>query len=166
MVFGTAVRLLGDPMEAEDVAQTVFLRALERFETLRHSPSVHAWLRTVTTNLCLNYLQRIRSRVRLFSQIGGGSPAGTPPFESALRSPGSVSEDLERREMRARLEEGLRRLPDHQRVPLVLFHFHHQSYREIAHLLAVSLSKVKSDIHRGRQALRQQLGGNDALYRS
>ena len=43
-------------------------------------------------------------------------------------------------------------LPDHQRVPIVLFHFEDRSYQEIAALLGVSLGKVKTDIHRGRDA--------------
>ena len=49
------------------------------------------------------------------------------------------------------------RLPDHQRVPLVLFHFEEMSYQEIADALGVSLGKVKTDIHRGREALETQL---------
>ena len=55
------------------------------------------------------------------------------------------------------LEEALRRLPDHQRVPLVLFHFEDASYQDIAETLGVSLGKVKTDIHRGREALRKLL---------
>ena len=161
MVFGVAVRLLGDPSEAEDVAQTVFLRAFERFETLRESPAVGGWLRTVTTNLCLNHLNRVRSRFRLFSQRRPGVGGAERPFEESLVSTGSVADDLVRREEHARLEHGIRQLPDHQRVPLVLFHFQQRSYRDIAALLDVSLAKVKSDIHRGRQALRRLMEAND-----
>ena len=56
-----------------------------------------------------------------------------------------------------RLERALRRLPDHQRVPIVLFHFDGKSYLEIAALLGVTLAKVKTDIHRGREALKDVL---------
>ena len=55
------------------------------------------------------------------------------------------------------LELAIRRLPDSQRVPLVLFHFQEMSYEEIAIRLGVSLAKVKSDIHRGREALKKLL---------
>ncbi len=65
MVFGIAIRMLGDPSEAEDVSQTVFLKAFERFEVLRGMPAAGGWLRTVTTNLCLNHLTRFRARWRL-----------------------------------------------------------------------------------------------------
>jgi RNA polymerase sigma-70 factor (ECF subfamily) len=55
------------------------------------------------------------------------------------------------------LESALRALPDHQRVPLVLFHFEERSYQDIATLLGVSVGKIKTDIHRGRLALKRVL---------
>ena len=67
---------------------------------------------------------------------------------------------MERTDERARLELALRALPVHQRVPLVLFHFEEVSYEEIASTLGVSLAKVKTDIHRGREALRKVLEGH------
>ena len=70
MVFATAVRLLGNPVEAEDVSQTVFLRAFQRFDAIGSSPAVAGWLKTVTRNVCLNHLSRYRARWRLFSEIG------------------------------------------------------------------------------------------------
>ncbi len=62
MVFSTAMRLLANQSEAEDVTQEVFLRAYERFEDLHASPTARGWLKTVPTNLCLNHLSRYRSR--------------------------------------------------------------------------------------------------------
>ena len=161
MVFGIAVRLLGDPSEAQDVSQTVFLRAFERFDSLRVSPAAGGWLKRVATNLCLNHLTRFRNRWRLFSQRRPREGRAERTYEESLVSPGSQAEDLERAEQHARLEKGIRRLPAHQRVPLVLFHFEQRSYREIAALLDVSLAKVKTDIHRGRKALRLLMVTND-----
>jgi len=48
-------------------------------------------------------------------------------------------------------------------VPLVLFHFEEASYQEIAGLLGISLAKVKTDIHRGREALRRLLSSDAAF---
>src|SRR5688572_31925042 len=69
MVFATAIRLLGRAAEAEDVAQTVFLKAFERFDQLAASPSAAGWLKTVARNACLNHLSRYRSRWRFFSEL-------------------------------------------------------------------------------------------------
>ncbi len=162
MVFGLAVRMLGDASEAEDVSQTVFLKAFERFDALSGSDTAPGWLRTVTTNLCLNHLNRYRARWRLFSQRRPGGEDARQPDEERIAAPASQDVDLQRSEEQARLERGLRRLPAHQRAPLVLFHFEERSYQEIAALLGVSLAKVKTDMHRGREALRQLVGTGNA----
>jgi RNA polymerase sigma-70 factor (ECF subfamily) len=155
MVFATAVRLLGRESDAEDVAQTVFLRAYERFAELSKSPAAPGWLKTVTTNLCLNHLSRYRARWQFFSEME--STADGPTLSDRVALMASGPEELERTERQERLERALRHLPDHQRVPLVLFHFEEMSYQEIADAMGVSISKVKSDIHRGREALKQEL---------
>ena len=160
MVFATAVRLLGREDEAEDVAQTVFLRAFERFATVGPSPSAPGWLKTVATNLCLNHLSRYRARWQFFSELDQAGESGTIAFADTVAVPDNKdSEDAEaqRQDRDTRLENALRRLPDHQRVPLVLFHFQDRSYQEIAGTLGVSLAKVKTDIHRGREALKKYL---------
>jgi RNA polymerase sigma-70 factor (ECF subfamily) len=147
MVFATAVRLLGNRVEAEDIAQTVFLRAFQRFDEIGVSPTAAGWLKTVTRNVCLNHLSRFRARWRW---VGEEEAA----LVSAADSPALELEHADRRE---RLARALSHLPDHQRVPLVLFHFENMSYQAIAVALGVSVGKVKTDIHRGRQALKAQL---------
>ena len=155
MVFATAVRLLGNHAEAEDVAQTVFLKAFERFDGLRISPSAGGWLKTVATNLCLNHLSRYRRRWRFFSELDSDHTAATAETIESLAA--SVVEDLERADEATRLERALAALPDHQRVPLALFHFDGLTYEQIAATLRVSLGKLKTDMHRGRLALRRVL---------
>jgi RNA polymerase sigma-70 factor (ECF subfamily) len=154
MVYAVAVRLLGNPADAEDVAQTVFLRAYERFGDIHGHPSVAGWLKTVATNLCLTHLTRHRARWQLFSELPATDEA--PAFDVPSHDEGPA-ELLVRADTAARLEDAVRTLPSHQRVPLVLFHFEHQSYDDIARLLNVSTAKVKTDMHRGRLALRRVL---------
>ena len=164
LVFTTAVRLLGSVTEAEDVAQTVFLRAFQRFAEIGDSPTAAAWLRTVTRNVCLNHLTRYRSRWRLFSELRSPDVTATDRDPGAeLASPGSFAETLEKADVQRHLEEALRQLPAHQRVPLVLFHLEDLSYQEIADALGVSVGKVKTDIHRGREALRKRLKSHAVL---
>ena len=157
MVFAVAVRLLANPVEAEDVAQTVFMRAFEHFETVGSSPAAAGWLKTVATNLCLNHLSRYRSRWRFFSELRRDNADETEPFEAMLPAVQPAVSNIDNADNEDRLERALRALPAHQRVPVVLFHFEEKSYQEIAALMRVSLAKVKSDIHRGRDALRRVL---------
>ncbi len=159
MVFATAVRLLGNPAEAEDIAQTVFLRAFERFATLADSPTAAGWLRTVTRHACLNHLSRYRARWRLFSEMeSGADDQSAASFEDRLAGSDSPALRLEAADDRQRIDAALRELPDHQRIPLVLYHLEDMSYQEIADALRVSIAKVKTDIHRGRERLRKRLG--------
>src|SRR3954469_6619254 len=161
MVYATAVRLLGSPADAEDAAQTVFLRAFQHYDEVVPNPAAAGWLRTTTRNVCLNHLARYRSRWRFFSELTDDGRA-----DYAERVPSDVLpivEQLERADLNAALEAAVRALPHHQRVPLVLFHFENASYQEIAESLGVSVAKVKTDIHRGRDALRRLLGSDDAV---
>jgi len=157
MVFSTAVRLTGSPAQAEDISQDVFLRAYESFDNLRSSPKVGGWLKTVATNLTLNHLTRHRKRWRLFSEIftddSREEDLEPTSAEGAAAVFDTVLTELEADERRALVEKALERLPDHQRVPLVLYHFEEMPYQDIADRLGISLAKVKTDIRRGRVAM-------------
>ena len=157
MVFSTAMRLLANQAEAEDVAQEVFLKAFERFDQMRDNPSVGGWLKTVATNLSLNHLSRYRSRWSFFSEMFGGNREENEEIEIEFPAPDSVEENLNRNERCAVVEQALQKLAPAQRVPLVLYHLEGLSYEEIAAKLEVSLGKVKTDIFRGREALRKKL---------
>ena len=155
MVFSTAVRLLGNDAEAQDIAQEVFLKAYQRFTELSQSPTVGGWLKTVTTNLCLNHLSRYRARWRFFSEML--SPDEGDEHSLDFPAPDTMSEKVDEADYRRLIEQALQKLPTSQRVPLVLFHFENLSYEEISAKLRISLSKVKTDIFRGREALRKKL---------
>ena len=152
MVFSTAARLAGDDRQAEDIAQEVFLRAYEHFAQLRTSATAGGWLKTVTTNLTLNHLSRYRKRWRLFSEMGPPADENTPGPEFRVQ-PDMMLADLGAEQRRVLIDGALRKLPEHQRLALVLYHFEELSYGEIATKLRASLAKVKTDIHRARAAM-------------
>jgi len=154
MVFSTAARIAGNDMQAEDIAQEVFIRAFEHFSDLRTSVTAGGWLKTVTTNLTLNYLNRYRKRWRFFSELrpaAQDSDGDAPEMEWEI--PDTILADLSAEQRSAIVEAALKQLPDHQRLPLVLYHFEDLSYQEIAIKLNVSLTKIKTDIRRARVAL-------------
>jgi RNA polymerase sigma-70 factor (ECF subfamily) len=168
MVFSTAARLTANDTQAEDISQEVFVKAYEHFDALRDEPAAPGWLRTVATNLSLNYLQRYRKRWRFFSEFrrndDDDSPGDAPAADWA--APDTFFDEMESADRRAWVADALARLPEHQRVPLVLFHYEDMPYDEIAKKLRVSLSKVKIDILRARAALARILttgGRNSAM---
>jgi RNA polymerase sigma-70 factor, ECF subfamily len=156
MVFTTSARLVSDDRQAEDIAQEVFLKAFENFEQLRTSPSAGGWLKTVARNLSLNHIYRYRRRWRMFSELRReDSEEDEPEVEFAL--PDDVLAGVDAGVRHGLVEEALHRLPERQRLPLVLYHFEELSYEEIAGQLGVSLAKVKTDIFRARAALAKLL---------
>lgn len=156
MVYSTAVRLVGSEAQAEDIAQEVFLKAHQHWDSLAGSPTAGGWLKTVATNLSINHVQRYRKRWSFFSDLGRRADDGEER-EVEFAAPDTFFAGLDSGERREWVERALEKLPEHQRVPLVLFHFEDLPYEEIARKLGVSLSKVKTDILRGRAALAQIL---------
>ena len=153
MVFSTASRLAGNDRQAEDIAQEVFLRAYEHFANLSTSPTAGGWLKTVTTNLTLNHLSRYRRRWRLFSELRPAAADEDSPGPDLGEQPDTLLADLGAEQRRVLIDGALRKLPEHQRLALVLYHFEDLSYEEIAVKLGASLAKIKTDIRRARAAL-------------
>lgn len=160
MVFSTAYRLLGREAEAEDIAQEVFLKAYAHFDELASSPTAGGWLKTVARNLSLNHLTRYRNRWRFFSEFEREDETDSEGFAANVAAPDTHQQSVDVADQREILEAALQKLPSAQRVPLVLYHFENLSYEEIASRLKVSLGKVKTDIHRGREVLRKRLALN------
>jgi RNA polymerase sigma-70 factor (ECF subfamily) len=163
MVYSTAVRLIGNEAQAEDIAQEVFIKAHERFDQLRASPTAGGWLKTVATHLSINHLQRYRKRWRFFSDLVHRDDAGEET-EVEFAAPEAFFTGLDSAERREWIERALAKLPERQRVPLVLYHFEDLPYEEIARKLRISLSKVKTDIFRGREALAKILMRSGASH--
>lgn len=158
MVYSTALRLSSDAAQAEDVSQEVFLRAHKHWDELRDNPRAAGWLKTVSRNLTLTHLTRYRKRWVFFSQLGAGESDDEEHevdfADGDARSVASEAVDSERARL---IEQALARLPEHQRVPLILFHFEELPYEEIAAQLRISLPKLKTDMHRARLALGKRL---------
>jgi RNA polymerase sigma-70 factor (ECF subfamily) len=165
MVFATARRLTASDTAAQDIAQEVFLKAWEHFAGLRERVGAGGWLKTVALRLSLNHLSRYRRRWRFFSELPllgnddeeAAEDVAEAQVEFAVATLDTVFANVADAQRDSRVRTALTRLPDAQRVPLVLFHFEDQSYQQIAAALDVSLAKVKTDILRGRVALAKLL---------
>ena len=160
MVFSTTSRILGNDARAEDIAQEVFLKAFENFDHLKTSPTPGGWLKTVAPRLSLNHLSRYRKRWQFFSEMRRDDEEDDAP-EVEFAAPETMLSGLDTEMRRELIDRALSKLPEHQRVPLVLYHFDEMPYEDIAQTLRISLAKVKIDILRGRRALAKALGGGE-----
>jgi RNA polymerase sigma-70 factor (ECF subfamily) len=166
MVFSTAARLAGNDSHAEDISQEVFLKAYESFDHLRSSPTAGGWLKTVATRLTLNHLSRYRRRWRFFSELRSDTEDDDSELELAAPdlTPESIIAEIDASRRHDLVEQALRQLPEHHRVPLVLYHFDEMPYQDIAQHLQISLPKVKTDIQRARAALAKILARGGRAY--
>lgn len=139
-VFNAALRMVKDPEEARDIAQTVFVKAWQQLATFDPRFRFYSWLYRIAINESLNHL---RATVRSGPiEVEPVSPADDP-----YRA-------LESVEIESRVQDALMKLkPDHRTV-IVLRHFLDCSYEDIATIVGVPDKTVKSRLFSARQELR------------
>jgi RNA polymerase sigma factor (sigma-70 family) len=152
-----ALRVLGNPHDAEEVTQDALVRAYralagyppERTRELRLRP----WLATIVVNLCRNRLRRAQAATTSLEPL---LEAGFEPAASPADSPAALAE---RSASRERLAALLADLPDRYRVPVVLRHVDDLSYAELAEILGRPQGTLKAQVHRGLAMLRAAAAG-------
>ena len=150
-------RSLGDPTEAEDLAQNVFVQVFKSANRYQLPAKFSTWLFTIARNLCLNEFRR-RSRHRADSLDHRPSELSEPPHPQLEDARFPLAPDaLLHSELIQKIEEALAALPDPQRTALLLLREEDMSYEAIAAVLGTSLPATKSLIHRGREKLKHTL---------
>jgi RNA polymerase sigma-70 factor (ECF subfamily) len=156
-------RFLRDTGRAEDLAQEAFVRVFHARRRYQPSARFRTWLFTIVTRLCLNEIRAEARRRKVFIPLQSLQEAPPRPQAVAAAFGDSKSETpaqrLERRELEEVLDEGIRSLPESQRLAMLLVRHENFSYLEIAERLGVSLMAVKSLINRAREAMRARLNG-------
>ncbi len=147
-VYRLAYRLTGNPHDAEDLTQEVFVRVFRSLGAYRPG-SFEGWLHRITTNL---FLDRARRRARY--RFDGFSEGAEERIEGTSPTPERVVSDAM---FDADIEAALASMPTEFRAAVVLCDVEGLAYEEIAQVLDVKLGTVRSRIHRGRTMLRKAL---------
>ncbi|MDQ7803363.1 sigma-70 family RNA polymerase sigma factor [Amycolatopsis sp. A133] len=152
-MYRVALRITGSAAEAEDVVQEAWLAAWRSLAGFRQESAVSTWLYRVVTNSALAVLRRRKPTVSL------DDPAPQSTVDSALLAaavPGPEGRVVRAEEVDAVLR-AVGRLEVSQRVPLVLRELEGLSYEEVAEVLDVNVSALRSRLHRARVALLAEL---------
>jgi RNA polymerase sigma-70 factor (ECF subfamily) len=152
-VIGTVAKMLGNPSEAEDISQQVFLRIWRNAKRYRPDAKFTTYLFTITRNLVFNETRR-RSRKKEVSSDEREENSNHLIEESPDRQPDS---ELLQAELQRAVDDAISKLPETQRMAVVLRRYEQLSYEEIAEVLELSVSAVKSLLFRARTALRESL---------
>jgi RNA polymerase sigma-70 factor (ECF subfamily) len=156
-VMNFVFRSLRDEIEAEDLAQNVFLQVYKSRARYERTAKFSTWLFTIARNLCLN---EIRRRTRhpaesLEESQPENEDAALRQYED--KKVALPTEYVLQGELAGKIEEALAALPENQRTAILLCRQDELSYEEIAQVLGCSLSATKSLIHRGRETLKEKL---------
>lgn len=152
-VVGTVARMLGDPTEAEDIAQLAFLRIWKHAKRWRPDAKFTTYLFTITRNLVFNESRR-RTRRKEVSTDEREEESG---FQMPSESRHGPEEETMKLEMHEQIDRAIATLPEAQRTAVILYSYESLPYEEIAVVLKTSVSSVKSLLFRARTTLREKL---------
>ena len=148
-VYNVAFKMMGKPEDAEDVAQDAFLSAYRAFDRFRGESRVTTWLYRITVNAALMRLRK-EKRARMLVQTGLDDidvpDWGDTPEKSAASS-----------ELGEKLRDGIARLQPELRAAVVLRDVEGLSNSEASEVLGITVSSLKSRLHRARVLLRKHL---------
>lgn len=146
-LYRHAERMSGGRDEAADIVQTALIKAYRSLGSCQNPNRVGAWLFRITANACKDYLKARRKDLVKIEDVPGLADAeGDDPAEA-----------LDRRRVRSRIDQALRRLPLEQREAFVMKHVEGFSYEEMGQLLGVSVPALKMRVHRARDGLQELL---------
>jgi RNA polymerase sigma-70 factor, ECF subfamily len=147
-MYRVALRVVGDPAEAEDVVQDAWVSAWRGLPGFRAESQVGTWLYRVVTNTALAHLRRRRPTVPLDEEAAqlADASGGYDPERRALAG-----------ERVAAVTRAIASLEPGQRVPLVLRELEGLSYEEVAAIVGTSVPALRSRLHRARVALLAKL---------
>lgn len=157
-VVHLVIRFTGDRLAAPDLAQEVFLRIYRASGRFEARAKFFTYLYRVTLNLCRNHRAKAKRRQTTSLDSGRKGPDGADqPLRELVDPTGSAEDQVARQELSAVVREVVESLPAQQREAVCMQRFQGLSYDEIAEALNLSVSAVKSRIHRAKLNLQTKL---------
>ncbi|QOK26368.1 RNA polymerase sigma factor SigW [Cytobacillus oceanisediminis] len=154
-VFQICYRMLGNRHEAEDIAQEAFLRAYVNIASFNIDLKFSTWLYRIATNLCIDRIRKKKPDYYLDAEVAGMD--GLNMYSQIASDARLPEEDVESLELQETIQREISKLPEKYRSVIVLKYIEELSLNEISETLDLPLGTVKTRIHRGREALRNQL---------
>jgi len=153
-LFSLAVRMLGNPADAEDMLQEIFLSAHRKLESFRGEAALGTWLYRLAMNQILDH---VRSRAARTGQLTDGLDDAT------LLADASGHRLADRAIDRIDLERALAELPEGCRAAFLLHDVEGLEHREVSGVLGIAEGTSKSQVHKARLRLRGLLRGKEGV---
>jgi RNA polymerase sigma-70 factor (ECF subfamily) len=149
-LYSLACRMLGNPTEAEDLLQEIFLSAHRKLDGFRGEAALGTWLYRLATNQCLDYLRSRAARSNQVTDTIDDDPALLDVHSRGIADRTVAKMDLER---------AVAQLPEGARAAFVLHDVQGLEHREVAEALGIAEGTSKSQVHKARLRLRALLSG-------
>jgi RNA polymerase sigma-70 factor (ECF subfamily) len=153
-VYAMALTRVHDPLEAQELAQEVFVHGMKKIAQLRDPRCFAGWLRRITARMAINRLTRR-------GPVSGAEPEFLDNIEGRNDSPLS---DIERNEAKAELHEGLRQLKDLDRETLEAFYLRGRSLKQMSKEFNTPVGTIKRRLHVARLRLKEVLEENSDIF--
>ena len=148
-IYNAAYRILGNPEDAADVTQVVFMKAFERLDQYNPEYKFFSWIYRIAINESINQ----RKKSQYLQPLDEEDIAGSANPEDAVDA-GALSRII---------QAGLMELQEDYRVVVIMRHFSEMSYRDISGVLRIPEKTVKSRLYSARQLMKAQLTGKGLL---
>ena len=160
-IYSLIARTIRNPADAPDITQEVFLKVFRGIRGFNGDSSLRTWMYRIAVHEASNqrrwWSRHTKREVALDEEAPGGDEEGLSLLETLACGGETPYEAAAQAELRARVEEALREVPDPYRATVVLRDIEGFTYEEIAEILEVQLGTVKSRLMRGRAHLKQRL---------
>jgi len=154
-LFNLAYRMLGNRHEAEEIVQDTFLRVFSHLDSYNAEKKFSTWIYRIAHNLCIDRMRKRRKVYSLDAELPEGE--GIDGYAQMPLDESSPEELLLVSETQRHVREAILELPDKYRSAVILKYLQDLSLNEIAEILDLPVTTVKTRVHRGREFLRKKL---------
>lgn len=157
MVYNACFHLLHQSMDAEDIAQEVFIEVFESIHQFRNESKLSTWLYRITINKSLNHLRKnkLKGMIHSIESFFSGDRNNKLEIEDTSASNSPITIDYQERNNI--LQKAIGSLPENQRLAFSMHKLDELSYLEISEIMNLSLPSVESLIHRAKMNLQKKL---------
>lgn len=146
-VYNLCYRMLGNAQDAEDAAQETFVRAYQSLRRYDNTRAFSTWLLSIAAHYCIDQIRKRRIQIVSVEEL--------PVPDLPEKSPG-VESNLSRKEEQQKIRSVLKILDSTDRAAVIMYYWYDFSYEEICQALSLSMSALKSRLHRARRAMAEE----------
>lgn len=152
-VYFTALKIVGNPSDAEDIAQDTYVTAISKLSDLKDNATFPKWIKTIAANTAKNYM--IKKKPMLFNT--------DEDEEAALGSIPEISEDFlpetaaDKNETSRLISDMIDKLPEKQRMAVIMYYYDEMEISEIAEMMETNDSTIKSRLNYARKYIKDEV---------